>query len=436
MRYYVYALIDPTNNNLPFYIGKGLDNRLQSHFLEAAKIRTKPDSDGDILGCDTQSILADAKTAPTPDRLARIVELSKQHFDHTRIARIIARRLDERTAFAVEGFLIRNVYGVSKLTNRVEGSHAYRFRDYGNHDFIQDFDIEIDVSESRLDQIESRYGPYYVYTLRDPRTQNVFYVGKGTRRRLFAHFIDAQNKAVNLIENSKLRLLFSLLQSGFRTKDIARIEARVETEQQAFALEALLIKFVHGFDFIENVVAGHHGEMFRAKGDWTMRRGFDLPYVCNPGQAVDRADKRDGMIGEGLAIPLEAIKLSFPHLRFKPPAVLNAGELGITTDLIPASGGAGAQLKIFIRRKKIQVELRPITKPQKAWIQAHFKHLGAYPLRRRDEVFFPDAWRGPRNMTDDLEVISHRIRIIEKIVNAIDRISLSEEIRLLLPCPL
>ena len=33
-RFYVYALIDPANNNKPFYIGKGFSNRLILHFSE------------------------------------------------------------------------------------------------------------------------------------------------------------------------------------------------------------------------------------------------------------------------------------------------------------------------------------------------------------------------------------------------------------------
>ena len=35
MIYYVYALIDPTNDNKPFYIGKGNNGRVKSHFKEA-----------------------------------------------------------------------------------------------------------------------------------------------------------------------------------------------------------------------------------------------------------------------------------------------------------------------------------------------------------------------------------------------------------------
>ena len=59
MRYYVYALIDPSNNNQPFYIGKGLDNRLQSHFKKAMAGSTNA-IDSLIKGCDTKSIMTHA----------------------------------------------------------------------------------------------------------------------------------------------------------------------------------------------------------------------------------------------------------------------------------------------------------------------------------------------------------------------------------------
>mgnify|MGYP004086044791 CR=1 FL=1 len=37
LKYYVYALIDPRNNN-PFHIGKGKDNRIYNHVNNAIKL--------------------------------------------------------------------------------------------------------------------------------------------------------------------------------------------------------------------------------------------------------------------------------------------------------------------------------------------------------------------------------------------------------------
>ncbi len=433
MRYYVYALIDPTRGNVPFYIGKGIDNRLQSHFKAAEK--PGPKIDVEVLGCDMHSVLEHATADREDARLARINKLRDKGFNHTHMARIVARRMDEHTALAVEAFLIRSVYGVRGLTNRVEGVHAERFRDCGVDGFIDGFDMDEGISDSQLREIEAQFGRHYVYSLRDPVTGRSFYVGKGTGRRMFTHFADAAKAGDAVCVDGHLKFLSKLVRDGHQPRNVCRVEARVEHEQQAFALEALLMKFVHGLVSIDNRVAGHHGEMFRAKGDWEPRRGFDLPYVCDPGKQADRADKRDGMVGEGLAVPLLAVAAGFPDLAFDPPKVLDASELGIEADLVPHSGGAGARVKVFIRCRKLQVELRPRRKAQKEWVRSHFTRLGAYPLRRRDEVFFPDAWRGPANMTDDLVEITHRVRIMQEIVNAIDAGSLSPEARSLLPTP-
>lgn len=430
MRNYVYALIDPTRQNQPFYIGKGMDNRLQSHFVAASSLSTKQGPE--VIGCDTLSVLEDASQDRMTEKLARIVELKQQGFDHTKVARIVGRRLDEHTAFAIEAFLINSVYGVRNLTNQVMGSHSERFRPFGNHGLIKGLDFEGCGSDVQVRSLEQKFGRYYVYTLRDPETGRPFYVGKGTGLRMFAHFADAMSSRHIDANEGHLRVVRKLLDAGHTPQTIGRVEARLVHEQQAFAIEALLMKFVYGFNMVDNRVAGHHGEMFRAKGDWDVRRGFDHPYVSDPGKMMDRADKRDGMIGEGLAIPLLAIAANFPELSFDPPKVLDSADLGIEADLLPLSGGAGARLKIFIRRRKLQVELRWRKKAQREWIKTHFTKLGAYPLRRADDIFFPDDWRGTANMTDDLDEIVNRVRIMQQIVNAKSADALLPAIRELL----
>jgi hypothetical protein len=324
------------------------------------------------------------------------------------------------------------VYGLARLTNRVEGAHADRFRPVGRDGFLPGFDVLEAAADADLRAVEARFGRFYVYTLRDTRTGRPFYVGKGTGRRMFAHFRDAAG-ASPVDPAGHLPALRQLMREGCVPSDVCRVEARVADEQQAFALEALMLKFVHGLPGVDNRVAGHHGEMFRAKGDWAIRRGFDLPYVCDPGAASDRADKRDGMIGEGLAVPLLAVAAEFPDLRFDPPRVLDSADLGVEADVVPPAGGAGVRLKVFIRRRRLQVELRPRRKAHRDWVREHFTRLGAYPLRRRDDVFFPDAWRGPGNMTDDLAEVARRVRLLREIVDATDPKSLSAEARSLLP---
>ena len=430
MRNYVYALIDPTRQYQPFYIGKGMDNRLQSHFVAASSLIAKQAPE--VIGCDTQSIIEEASKDQSNEKLKRIVELKKQGFDHTKVARIVGRRLDEHTAFAIEAFLINSVYGVRNLTNQVLGSHSERFRPFGNHGLIKGFDFEGCGSDVQVRSLEQKFGRYYVYTLHDPETGRAFYVGKGTGLRMFAHFADAMSSRHIDANEGHLRVVRKLLDAGHTPQTIGRVEARLVHEQQAFAIEALLMKFVYGFNMVDNRVAGHHGEMFRAKGDWDVRRGFDHPYVSDPGKMMDRADKRDGMIGEGLAIPLLAIAANFPELTFSSPRVLGASELGVEAHLAPNDGGAGVYVKVFIRKRKMQVELRGKGRRQQEWMQMHFTHLNSYPFRRDEFVFFPTAWKGSKNMTDDLDEIVNRVRTMQQIVNARSLEELPVDIRQLL----
>src|SRR5205823_3084279 len=131
---------------------------------------------------------------------------------------------------------------------------------------------------------------------------------------------------------------------------------------------------------------------------------FDLPFVVDPGAIGDRSEKLDGMIGEGLDQPLLEVQREFPTLKFDAPKVLDASELAIEAPVWDKSGDRGARIKIFIRRKNVQVELRPRNVSQRRWIQDHFSSLAAYPLRRADDVFFPDRWKGGTG--DLIEVVA------------------------------
>jgi hypothetical protein len=432
MRYYVYALIDPTNSNQPFYIGKGLDNRLQSHFKEAAAYYEN-ESDISIVGCDTNSIMEHAKEvskilASASPKLQKINELSKQGFDHTHVARIVARNLNESTALVIEACLIKSVYGIENLKNIVEGAHSEKFRPFNTWTYIDDFDQKYSPNGKFVfNGVENRLGRYYVYALHDPETKEIFYVGKGTANRIMNHFEEAINS--NSSDDGVLRLkrISNLLDRGFRPSDIGRIIARVSDESHAFNIEALFVKFVFGINSLTNIQPGHHSGFFRARNDWEKRIGFDLPFVINPGARVDRQEKLDLMIGEGLDIPLMEIQNAFPNLVFDAPKILDASELGIEADVGNDGNQSGVRIKIFIRRKKIQIELRPRTKSQVQWIKQHFSQLEAYPLRRADNVFFPDKWRGSENMTEDIQEAIRRVKLFLDIVSVKSRKDLSQE---------
>lgn len=101
-------------------------------------------------------------------------------------------------------------------------------------------------------------GQCYVYGLIDPRTNKLFYIGKGTGNRVFEH----ENESLNNPESTKLKLrtIKEIKDAGYEIKKVI-LNSNL-TEDQAFAAEAALI---NAFNFVEdagltNDVAGHHSK--------------------------------------------------------------------------------------------------------------------------------------------------------------------------------
>lgn len=93
---------------------------------------------------------------------------------------------------------------------------------------------------------------YYVYLLIDPETDKVFYVGKGTGDRIFAHL----NFALRFPkETDKLEKIRAIMQKGLAVKHL--IHRHGLTEKEAFEVEASLIDFI-GLEELTNKVGGQH----------------------------------------------------------------------------------------------------------------------------------------------------------------------------------
>lgn len=88
---------------------------------------------------------------------------------------------------------------------------------------------------------------YYVYKLIDPRTSNVFYVGKGSGNRAWTHakFKDGNN---NYYKDS---LIKEILESGL--EPIIEISKRFVNETDAYDYEESLIENI-GLDNLTNIV--------------------------------------------------------------------------------------------------------------------------------------------------------------------------------------
>lgn len=93
---------------------------------------------------------------------------------------------------------------------------------------------------------------YYVYLLIDPETNSVFYVGKGTGNRIFAHLNDALTSSQ---ESDKLNKIRSIKSKGLQVKHV--ILRHGLTEKEAFEVEASLIDYI-GIADLTNIVHGYH----------------------------------------------------------------------------------------------------------------------------------------------------------------------------------
>ena len=95
---------------------------------------------------------------------------------------------------------------------------------------------------------------YYVYLLIDPETNNIFYVGKGTGNRIFAHLNNAISSPQ---ESDKLDKIRSFQAKGLQVKHV--IHRHGLSEKEAFEVEASLINFI-GLEELLIIKGGRHTE--------------------------------------------------------------------------------------------------------------------------------------------------------------------------------
>jgi hypothetical protein len=102
-------------------------------------------------------------------------------------------------------------------------------------------------------------GEYYVYGLIDPRSDQIFYIGKGSNNRVFEH----ENESLKNPNSDKLKLqtIKAIKEQGLEVKKI--IISYNLSENEAFAAEAALI---NAFNYVSkeyplsNIVSGHHND--------------------------------------------------------------------------------------------------------------------------------------------------------------------------------
>jgi len=96
---------------------------------------------------------------------------------------------------------------------------------------------------------------YYVYLLSDPMEHKIFYVGKGTGNRVFAHA-----KAALALEDQrpsdKLDRIREIRRHGLEVEH-ELLRFGLVSEAAAYEVEAAAIQLL-GLDDLANIVAGHH----------------------------------------------------------------------------------------------------------------------------------------------------------------------------------
>lgn len=124
--------------------------------------------------------------------------------------------------------------------------------------------------------------PYYVYVLVDPLDSEVFYVGKGKGRRLEQH----KKSVDNGIERNKEKEE-RIKKIQLRNEEVMElVVARFDTEEEAYAVESTLIKWVYGFSNLTNSVHGHYHENIRNNGNLRPIQGLDVEKKIMPNDPV------------------------------------------------------------------------------------------------------------------------------------------------------
>lgn len=100
---------------------------------------------------------------------------------------------------------------------------------------------------------------FYVYFLKDPRDDEIFYVGKGVGNRVFNHLACAVETDG---ATEKLARIRDISESGNQV--IHYILRHGLTEESAFEIEAALIDFV-GMDNLSNLQGGHYSSDYGLK---------------------------------------------------------------------------------------------------------------------------------------------------------------------------
>lgn len=103
------------------------------------------------------------------------------------------------------------------------------------------------MAYEQFDDIAASKIGWYVYALRDPRDETVFYVGKGQKNRWFEHIKEANSKSSQANENLKLSRIREI-ENGGNVVEAFLIRHGISSEKLAYEVESAVI---HAYRLLE-----------------------------------------------------------------------------------------------------------------------------------------------------------------------------------------
>lgn len=146
-------------------------------------------------------------------------------------------------------------------------------------------DFEVPRQADRFSAYVQEQIGWYVYLLRDPRDDEVFYIGKGKGNRVFAHAQAALSLEDNDEADLKLGRIREIHRAGLRVQTEI-IRHRISSELVAYAVEAAVIDTFRALRRpLANAVLGHRHELHGWASTDTVASIYDaqpLPEISEP----------------------------------------------------------------------------------------------------------------------------------------------------------
>jgi hypothetical protein len=261
--------------------------------------------------------------------------------------------------------------------------------------------------------------PYYVYVLIDPIDSEVFYVGKGKGRRLEQH----KKSVDNGIERNKEKEE-RIKKIQLRKEEVLElVVGRFDTEEEAYAVESTLIKWVYGFSNLTNSVHGHYHENIRNNGNLKPIQGLDVEKKISPGDPVftreleiesERYSIKDKLLylRKQLLLKNSKLEISEPDFTKKKDPSLYV-KINNTARLQLMMRPSGTDVVIFnVRALKMDKHYND------SFIRKYEKHYDIKMRNFSDSYFKLDQWKGkkPPHYKNNVDYISEEvIRTIEEL---------------------